>query len=128
MSQQTMKLKRQDRMGTFYVLDGLNLTVDPKRKKLVAAGPLLVWGLAAGVPAGLLPGRVAAVVHLPTRLLVWWIAGVARWAAALPAGALGLLDVAALAALVMAVFALRPPERLELSADHDTLRRDVPPE
>jgi competence protein ComEC len=47
-----------------------------------AAGPVMMWGLAAGLPAGLLPAPVAAVLHLPTRLLVSWVAAVAQRAAA----------------------------------------------
>jgi competence protein ComEC len=55
---------------------------------LPAAGPVMMWGLAAGLPAGLVGGAVAHVVHLPTRLLVEWIAGVARISAELPLGEL----------------------------------------
>lgn len=53
-----------------------------------AAGPVMVWGLAAGLPAGLIGGPLATLVHLPTRLLVAWVAGVARWGANLPLGQL----------------------------------------
>ncbi len=58
-----------------------------------AAGPLTAWGIAAGLPAGIaagLPGGAtfAAVVHLPTRLLLAWVATVARHAAAAPFGRL----------------------------------------
>lgn len=49
-----------------------------------AAGPLMVWGLVAGLPAGLVGGTAAALLHLPTRALLAWVAGVARVAAALP--------------------------------------------
>lgn len=65
-----------------------------------AAGPVMVWGLAAGLPAGLVGEPVATVVHLPTRLLVGWVAGVARWAAALPMGQLRAPHVMALTLLV----------------------------
>lgn len=47
-----------------------------------AAGPVMMWGLAAGVPAGLLPPALAHVVHVPTGLLVGWIAHVADRASA----------------------------------------------
>lgn len=47
-----------------------------------AAGPVMMWGLAAGLPAGLLPYPMARLVHAPTGLLVGWIAGVADRAAA----------------------------------------------
>jgi len=49
-----------------------------------AAGPLMMWGMAAGVPAGLAGGRAGAALHLPTRLLMAWVEGVAHWAARLP--------------------------------------------
>ena len=67
------------------------------------AGLVTTWGLPAGVVAGLAGGRVAALVHLPTRVFVWWVAGVARWSAWLPLGELharGVLLLAASAGLV----------------------------
>jgi competence protein ComEC len=51
-----------------------------------AAGPVMVWGLGAGVGAGLLGGSAATLLHWPTHLLVAWIARVAHWAASLPLG------------------------------------------
>ena len=78
-----------------------------------AAGPVMVWGLAAGIPAGLLGEPVAGLVHLPTRALVAWVAGVARWAAALPLGQLGGAGVGLLA--VVAAIGVRHP-RLRLPA------------
>ena len=53
-----------------------------------AAGPVMVWGLAAGVAAGLTGGAVATVLHWPTHLLIAWIAWVAHIAASLPFGEL----------------------------------------
>ena len=47
-----------------------------------AAGPVMMWGLAAGLPAGLLPWPLARLVHVPTGLLVGWIATVAERASA----------------------------------------------
>lgn len=66
-----------------------------------AAGPVMMWGLVGGLPAGLLGGRVADVLHLPTRLLLEWIAGVARVTAQLP-----LPEVDTTAALLLASTAL----------------------
>ncbi|HVL92328.1 MAG TPA: ComEC/Rec2 family competence protein [Acidimicrobiales bacterium] len=80
-----------------------------------AAGPVVLWGLAAGLPAGLVGGPVAAVAHLPTRVLVGWIGGVARWAAALPLGELRLGHVAGLAGLA-ALGALAPRLRMPVVA------------
>lgn len=62
-----------------------------------AAGPITAWGMAAGLPAGLAGGWVARLVHLPTGLLLSWVAAVARRAAAAPLGRLGVAHVAALA-------------------------------
>jgi len=61
------------------------------------AGPLMVWGLAAGLAAGVIGDPVARWVHVPTDLMVRWVAGVARWFGALPLGQLGLGHVALLA-------------------------------
>lgn len=72
-----------------------------------AQGLVTIWGLPAGVVAGLAPPGVAAVVHLPTSVLVGWVAAVARGASRLPLGELrtGELVVASAggwAALVLA--------------------------
>ena len=72
-----------------------------------AAAPVTMWGLAAGLPAGLLGDPVASAVHVPTRLLVAWIAGVARWAAAAPFGQLGAGALVALALLALPALAVR---------------------
>lgn len=53
-----------------------------------AAGPVMVWGLPAGLVAGFLPTWAATVLHLPSRVCIRWIALVARLAAALPLGTL----------------------------------------
>jgi len=59
-----------------------------------AAGPIMTWGLAAGVPAGLVGGHMAALVHVPTAVLVAWIAAVARVMAGLPFGRMGAVSAA----------------------------------
>jgi competence protein ComEC len=69
---------------------------------LPAAGPVVMWGLVAGLPAGLLPLPLANVLHLPTRLFVGWIGLVAHRAAVL-APRLGTLGASQLAALAGAV-------------------------
>jgi competence protein ComEC len=62
-----------------------------------AAGPVMMWGLGAGIPAGVLGGRWATILHFPTRVLVGWVAGVAHWGAGLPLGELGARELVALA-------------------------------
>jgi competence protein ComEC len=89
------------------VFGGLPLASVPANLLAVpAAGPIMTWGLAAGLPAGVVGGAVAHAVHLPTAVLVAWVAGVARGAAALPLGELdgptALLLAGALAVFVVA--------------------------
>lgn len=65
-----------------------------------AAGPVMVWGLSAGIVAGLVGGAAARVIHVPTDLLLRWVAGVARWGASLPLGELRFPHLALLATVV----------------------------
>ena len=60
-----------------------------------AAAAVMAWGLTGGLVAGLSGGLVATVLHVPSTLLLWWVASVARWAAHL---GLGDLSPAALVA------------------------------
>ena len=69
---------------------------------LPAAGPVMMWGVAAGLPAGLVGGTPAGLAALPTRVLIGWIAGVARWGAAAPLGQLRVVHLVILAALLVA--------------------------
>lgn len=71
------------------------------------AGPAMMWGLTAGWIAGLVPQWLASVLHLPSRVLLWWIAGVARLASWLPLGQLGAWSLVGLAITLM-VIVLRP--------------------
>ena len=66
------------------------------------AGPLMMWGLSAGPVAGLVPA-LRAVIHLPTHVVLWWEAGVARWAAHLPVAPVGLAAFAVLTAAGVAI-------------------------
>lgn len=69
-----------------------------------AKGLVMMWGLTAGLVAGVVGGPVAAVLHLPTRALVGWISLVAERTAALPVGSLGVgATLAASVGLVAAV-------------------------
>jgi competence protein ComEC len=54
-----------------------------------AAGAVMAWGMSAGLLAGVVGGATAAIVHVPTRLLLWWVGAVAARAAAAPLGHLG---------------------------------------
>ncbi len=78
------------------------------------AGPVMVWGLTGGLVAGLAGGPLAGALHLPTRLMLTWLEGVALAATRLP---LGSLDVAHLAlaaaglALLLAARSLAAPAR-----------------
>jgi competence protein ComEC len=77
---------------------------------LPAAGPLMVWGVAAGLPAGIVGGSSAParLAHLPTRVMVAWVAAVARVGARLPLGQLGLGHLVAIGvASVVAAMAWR---------------------
>jgi competence protein ComEC len=64
-----------------------------------AAAPVMVWGATAGVVAGLVGGPIAAAIHLPTRVLLWWIREIGAVAGRVPFGE---LEAAHIALLVMA--------------------------
>ena len=65
-----------------------------------AAGPIMVWGLTGGLAAGLVGGRPAELLHLPSRVLLDWLVTVADAAARLPLAPVGAAPVAAAAVLV----------------------------
>lgn len=54
-----------------------------------AAGLVMVWGMTVGAAAGLVPEPIGALLHTPTRLLLWWIEAVAGRAAGAPLGQAG---------------------------------------
>lgn len=60
-----------------------------------AAGPMMMWGLTAGLLAGLLGGVSARILHLPTDLLARWLEAVAHTSAGLHLGGMGLVHVSA---------------------------------
>lgn len=72
-----------------------------------AAGPLMVWGLTAGLAAGVLGAPLDSLAHLPTAALVGWVAGVARWSSALPLGRIGVPHLLALMAVVATALLFR---------------------
>jgi competence protein ComEC len=51
-----------------------------------AAGPIMVWGMTAGIAAGMLPAPVAAALHAPTRVLIAWVTLIADAGARAPLG------------------------------------------
>ena len=73
-----------------------------------AAGPVMVYGLPAGVVAGLVPDVVASVLQLPTTLLVKYLAAVASMAAAADLPELGAPAIVT-GALLVALVLRRPP-------------------
>jgi competence protein ComEC len=75
-----------------------------------AAAGVMMWGLVAGTIAGLVPEAVAAAVHLPTRLMLWWIDGVASISARIPIGRVGILHLVVIASCGGLLMAL--PRRL----------------
>ena len=77
-----------------------------------AAAALMVWGLTVGVVAGVVGGRVAAVLQWPASGLAWWVETVARAGAGAPLGRLGGPGLAvAVAAGELAVWASRHGRR-----------------
>ena len=76
------------------------------------AAPLMMWGMAGGLVAGWAGDTVARLVHLPTGLMIGWVAGVAHWGAAVPLGQLRAGHVVGLAgALSLGVVAHRRGRR-----------------
>lgn len=76
------------------------------------AAPIMMWGLTGGALAGMLgpvaDGALSGLLHLPTRLMLGWVAGVARVAAMLPLGVMSLpLVVAAVSAAAALIWARR---------------------
>ncbi len=68
------------------------------------SGPLMMWGMVAGIPAGLAGGSVAHALHWPTRVMLTWVDGVAHWASDLGAPTIG-SRVALAAAVAVALTA-----------------------
>jgi competence protein ComEC len=71
------------------------------------AGPLMTWGMGAGLAAGFMPEWTAALVHVPTRFLTQALATVAHAGAAAPLPSVGAFGVGVLAAALGAWVACR---------------------
>lgn len=71
------------------------------------AGLVTTWGLPAGVAAGVLGPPVAAWVHVPTQVMIGWVAGVARVSATLPLGEVGLGELVVIVAAASTAVAVR---------------------
>jgi competence protein ComEC len=77
-----------------------------------AAGPVMMWGLAAGLPAGLLHPRLASILHVPDRLLIGWIAWVAHRFADAPLGTVRVPELAGAVAGAVAIALARRARRI----------------
>ena len=72
------------------------------------SGAVMVWGCTGGMFAGLFGGVVAEFVHLPSRVMLWWIGGVASRAALGPQATLGAASILMLgSAALLAVSRIR---------------------
>ncbi len=71
-------------IGSYPLLLGLGgvspVSIPANLLALPAAEPLMIWGVIIGVPAGVLGQPAATMLHSVDRVLIWWVAGVARWA------------------------------------------------
>lgn len=84
-----------------------------------ASGPIMVWGLTAGLLAGLVGGQLAVLLHLPTQLLVGWVDHVAAAGSRLPLGEIGvrhilLIGVASATLVALSRFSSAAGERTVL--------------
>jgi competence protein ComEC len=92
-----------------------------------AAGPLVAWGMTAGVIAGWLhplAELIPRVLHVPTDLLIGWIAGIAGTAASLPLGELRLGHLVIVAGVVSILLVRRSSSRASARTQrlHDLAR------
>ena len=72
------------------------------------SGAVMVWGCTGGMFAGLFGGVAAEIVHLPSRVMLWWIGGVASRAALGPQATLGIVSILMLgSAALLAVSRIR---------------------
>jgi competence protein ComEC len=72
-----------------------------------ASGAVMIWGATGGLVAGFVGGRAAEVIHLPTRLLLWWVDQIAGRAALAPPATVGAGSLIVLGVLVGAAILWR---------------------
>lgn len=72
-----------------------------------AAALVMMWGCTGGVLAGLVGEDLASVVHLPTRLGLWWVMAVSRIGASVPVASVGMAGVALLFVAVVGIGVVR---------------------
>ena len=68
-----------------------------------AAAPVMLWGITGGTLAGLAGGQLAAVLHWPTRGLIWWVSSVAEAMTRLKLGDLRAVHVVVLGVVLVLV-------------------------
>ena len=66
-----------------------------------AAAGVMMWGLVAGTIAGVSPPPIAEVLHIPTRVMLWWIHEVAEFFARWPVGQVRGVHMVALCAVAV---------------------------
>ena len=67
------------------IFDGVSLIALPANLLAVpVSGVIMMWGMTAGFVAGVVPAEIAALIHLPTSIGLWWLETVARFAATAP--------------------------------------------
>ncbi len=68
-----------------------------------ASAPVLMWGLTAGLLAGVSGGWLAWLIHRVTAALLWWVRGVASAAATAPAAEIGVVGAIVVTAATGAI-------------------------
>jgi hypothetical protein len=72
-----------------------------------AAALVMMWGSTGGVIAGLVGDDLASIVHLPTRLGLWWVMTVSRIGASVPAASVGFVGGALIGVGVIVIAVVR---------------------
>lgn len=78
------------------------------------SGPLMMWGMTAGIVAGVFGGAVATIIHLPTQLGIDWLQFVAQMASRFWLGELRMWHMLVLGGCVTAVLLARRKSKVVL--------------